>query len=399
MGNVDSYDVIVIGAGASGLWSAIELAPDHEVLVLEAGRVGAGASGYAAGFVGPFADWAPYPDAIAHSIAAFRELDGRYGFTFHERPYVELAETELAGSSLRNIYRPLFERAGYDIEYCNAAELEDRWPDRFDLSGFDGGLVKSECGVIDARDYVTALCARAREAGAEIRTQTSVETVTVENGSIVGVETEDGRIGGDVVVCATGARTNSLVGQFTEIPVRRFIYSNIRIEAEEDLSDDYPMMYGQDVWWRPEPNRPETFLVSGGMYFLPNGKRPPRSPPSEYLQEVRSVFESIVRDVSDVRVVTGSYHTCSIGSSITPDALPVIDAPASAPDGLVVVSAVTAGISISPFTGAAVRSLVTGADAPITLDPFAADRFDSTSTDFRVHEIREMPSTFPTGNY
>ncbi|OIB59041.1 NAD(P)/FAD-dependent oxidoreductase [Natrialba sp. SSL1] len=397
--SVTRAEIVIIGAGASGLWSAIELAPDHDVVVLEAGRVGAGASGYAAGFVGPFADWAPYPAAVEHSIEAFRSLDGSHGFTFHDRPYVELAETDAERESFVEDYQPLFDREGYELEYWSTSELAERWPGRFDLDGFDGGLVKVESGIIDVREYATALAETARERGAEIRTQTPVERIVTDDDTVVGVETPDGRIEAETVVCAAGAQTAPLVEPFVDVPTRQFIYCNLRVDIDGEIDDAYPMMYGRDVWWRPEPDRSQTFLISGGMYFLPERDQPPRSPPAEYLREVKAVLESVANDIDEVRIVNGSYHTCSKGSAITPDGQPVLDAPENAPDGLVIVTGVTAGISMSPFTGAAVRALVTGEEPLVSLEPFELDRFDEPSADFRVHEIQEMPSTFPTGEY
>lgn len=394
-----SHDVVIVGAGASGLWSAIELASDHDVLVLEAGRVGAGASGYAAGFVSLFEGWASSPDAVTHSIARFRDLDGEHGFTFHDRPYVEFAETAGAAEELRETYRSFFDHPDYEIEYCDADELAARWPDRFDLSGFHGGLVKSESGIVDAREYVEALAATARERGVEIRTHTPVTRVVAADGSVTGVETPDGHIEAETVVCAAGAQTDDLVAPFVSLPTRQFVYMSLRVDTDAPLPSDYPMLYARDVWWRPEPGRPRSILVSGGMYFLPERDRPPRSPPTEYLREVETVLESVWTDVGTPRVVTGSYHTCSKGSSITPDAHPVLDAPAAAPDGLVVAAATTAGISISPFTGVAVRSLVTGEEPPVSLEPFRLDRFDAVPDDFQAHGIREMPASFPTGDY
>ena len=49
-------DVAVVGAGLAGLsaaYHAIERAPGRRVAVLEAGRIGAGASGRSTGMVGP----------------------------------------------------------------------------------------------------------------------------------------------------------------------------------------------------------------------------------------------------------------------------------------------------------------------------------------------------------
>lgn len=387
----DRFDAVVVGAGASGLWAAIELARDREVLVLEADSVGAGASGAAAGFVSAFEDWAQYPKAVAHAVDRFRWLNGRHGFEFHDRPYVQLAEDAAAGETLRESFGPLIRRMGYDISYLQAEAVLDRWPGVLAFDEFHGALVNEESGIVDAGAYVESLAALASDRGVEIRTDTPVESVRVDGDAVTGVVTESGAVAAETVVCAAGAGSADLVVPFVDCPLRRFVYCNVHVERNGEIPDDHPMLYGDDLWWRPEPDRPSTLLVSGGTYFVPEGGHPPEEPPAEYLDEIKTWLPRMAVDVGPDGVVEGSFETCSGGSTITPDALPILDAPTEAPDGLVVAAGVTAGISMSPFTGAAVRSLVTGDPAPVPLDPFRADRFDSPGTSFRVHDIREPP--------
>lgn len=47
-------DVVIVGAGVVGCATARELAPDHDVVVLDKGQPASGAAGHAAGIV---ADW------------------------------------------------------------------------------------------------------------------------------------------------------------------------------------------------------------------------------------------------------------------------------------------------------------------------------------------------------
>lgn len=383
-------DTLIIGAGASGLWAALELSRDQDVAVVEANSVGSGASGSAAGFVSAFADWAPYPAAVTHAVEQFRWLDGQHGFSFVERPYVELVETAAEATSLQETYAPLFDNDGYDIAYLSAEELAARWPESIQPDEFHGGLMLEESGIIQPQVYVEALATVARNRGVEILTETPVQGVRTASDEVVGVATADGDLTAGAVVCAAGTGNSQLVAPFVDLPIREFVYMNVHVQAP-GLYEKAPMLYGRDIWWRPDLVEPETLLVSGGMYFLDEPGHAPSSPPEEYRAEIEATLPAMARNVPEVDIVEGSYQTCPTGSAVTPDGLPILDAPKEAPDGLVVVSGVTGGISMSPFTGRAVRALVTGEDIPVPLDPFRLDRFDDRPSEFQVHGIRELP--------
>lgn len=396
-GTAPRHDVIVVGAGASGCSAARELATDHDVLLLDAGEVGGGASGQAAGFVSVFDEWAPYPDAVKYAIESFRSLDGTHGFEFVDRPYLELLRSEAEVEAARDTYEPLLVDEGYELAVLDAEAISARWPGRFDLTDIAGGVLKPESGIIDPKAFTVALAEDARDRGVDVRTQTRVEQIRTDDEGVMGVVADGESIAADTVVCTAGAQTDRLVEPFAGLPVRQFIYCNVRVMIDGDLPPDYPMVYGDDVWWRPEPWSPGTLLVSGGMYFLPERDRPPRRPPVEFLEEVERTLPRLATDVETVRFVTGSEHTCPNGTSVTPDGQAIIDAPAGAPDGLVIATAVDAGISMAPFTGRAVRSLVAGEASLVPFAPFALARFDEVEADFRIHGISEMPGEFPGG--
>lgn len=83
----------------------------------------------------------------------------------------------------------------------------------------------------------------------------------------------------------------------------------------------------------------------------------------------------------DARVA--SEGCCPTGDAMSPDWLPIIDAPDDAPEGLVIATAFSGlGLTASPVAAAAVRELVDGYGAPFSLETFSLDRFDDRSSDF-----------------
>lgn len=386
----DSDEVVVVGGGVVGLSAARELAPDHEVTLLEAGAVGDGASGHAAGFVSAFAHWDPFEAAVRASLTFFREFDGRHGFEFVERPYVHLASSDTEAADLRDSHATLLASDDSDVTFLDGAALDARWPGVFDRSVMVGGLVKPG-GIIDPAAYVRALAVDACERGVEIREGTPVTGFHVDGDRVAGIETPDGTVAAAAVVVAAGADTAGLVAPSVDLPVRRFVYHNARVTVDGDLPDGLPMAYADGLWWRPEPRLPGALLVSGGEHFLPESGEPPGSPPAGFHEELRETLARFVPDAVDPRVVPGSDHTCPNGTAITPDGLPVVDAPPEAPDGLVVATGFTAGVSMSPLAGRLVRAVLTGEAAPAPPERFVLDRFDAPADDFAVPGIRKAP--------
>ena len=83
--------------------------------------------------------------------------------------------------------------------------------------------------------------------------------------------------------------------------------------------------------------------------------------------------------------------TCPTGDAATPDGVPIVDAPAEGPDGLVVATGMHGfGIMLAPVAGVAARARVTGDDPPFPSAPYALDRFADCSTDFGSSYIQEQ---------
>lgn len=192
---------MVVGGGVIGAACAERLArAGHRVVLLERDRVGAHASGAAAGLL------APHTEAMGgegrQSLAMFPELVER----LHAETGIDVEY--VAGESLS----PAFDAAEASALQRLAGDHGGRWVDAIEARrlepalhpGARGAAIFEESQVTPPR-FTRALVAAAAKRGAEIREGTPA--VVIEAG---GVRTADGRVEADAVVLAAGPWTAAL---------------------------------------------------------------------------------------------------------------------------------------------------------------------------------------------
>ena len=209
-------DVVVVGAGVIGSAIAAELAPDHEVLVLDKEVPGGEASSLAAGLVAPTLFMHQEPEAAVHANQFFRSFSGTGEFEFTERRRVELARPETADEARRQATE--MKRKGFPVSFVDAADIEDSHR-AFDLSEFSGAIEIADAGFVDdPHVYVRALAADAERNGAEIESGIEVTEIRTEDDEVAGVRTDAGEFDAPNVVVAAGWRTRELVSEYVDLP-------------------------------------------------------------------------------------------------------------------------------------------------------------------------------------
>jgi glycine/D-amino acid oxidase-like deaminating enzyme len=196
--------VVVVGGGVNGLsvaWGLAERGAD--VLVLDKGRLGAGASGIAGGIVRNYYRSEAITELVRLSVEMFEEDPEAYGF--RQVGYIAAVPPAQADDLLA--IREQHERAGYESELVVGADrcreyLSWSWSDW--AAPVEAVLHERRGGWADSMQTVRRLAERARAAGAEIREGVEVGAFEIRDGRAEALITSEGRVACETVVVAPG---------------------------------------------------------------------------------------------------------------------------------------------------------------------------------------------------
>ena len=376
-----SERVAIIGAGVIGCAVARELAAEYDVAVFDKGQVAGEASALAAGEITMLSSYEDYPEIGWHAIDFFRRYDGTGNFTFTELPSIGLVRPEKEDEKRR--YAERLASDGLPVSFLNAETASERYP-TFDFSDHAGVIEYGVSGFVDPYTFAITLQNDARANGATVHTDTPVRDLVVESGEIVGLETANDTVDADYVVCAAGWRSRDFLIDHVPIPIRPYRTQCIVLEPEIPLPDGFPMGWypGKHVYFRPEHNG--DFLIGGWSFAEEN----PEDASGQADEAFRNHVAELVPQFLDGFDRAGYVDDWAGIDGATPDTRPILDAPADAPEGLVVATGFNGrGIMTAPVAATAVRSLITDGDAPFPMEPFSIDRFDTRSDDFEFISI------------
>jgi glycine/D-amino acid oxidase-like deaminating enzyme len=195
---------VVVGGGVNGLSVAWRLAErGADVVVLDKGRVGSGATGSAGGIVRNYYRAEAITELVAMSVEIFESEPEAYGF--RQVGYLA-AVPERQVDDLVAI-REQHERVGYASELVVGAErcreyLTWTWAD-WDAP-VEAILHERRGGWADPMQTVRHLVNRARGAGAEVREGVEVVGFELGEGGVEAIATSEGRLECETVVIAPG---------------------------------------------------------------------------------------------------------------------------------------------------------------------------------------------------
>jgi glycine oxidase len=362
-------DVIVVGGGVIGLSIAREIAKDGgEVLLLERGELGEGASWAAAGMLAPQSE-AARDNAFFRLCSASREvyprwLDSLSRETGIDASYSRSGLLYLAGSSQEmsslDARFSWQQQAGMKVQALSAQETCELEPAI--TMPIAGALLMSEESHVTPRKLVSALIASCLTRNVKIRTRQLVSEVLSDGGSAAGVRVEAERIFGGTIVIASGAWTSQIRGVAPQVPISPRKGQILCLAARTPVLTHI-------VRWG------ETYAVQRASGELVIGAT------DENAGFDRSMTASGVGKLLAAAQQLSSATSClpiqDMWSGLrpaAPDGLPVLGW-GELPNLLFATGHYRNGVLLAPVTASIASALVQGRPSPSPLEPFRPSRF------------------------
>lgn len=211
-------DVIVVGAGAAGLSSALQLAlRGQKVRVFDQGALASGSTSRASGLLGQLRGTPEATRALVESVRILKELEARGGVKLYgQTGSLRVANTPERAAEVRYHYK-LGRAAGLDIELMEPADAARIIP----FMRTDDLLACCFCptdGYLDPPNLAALYIRLAREAGVEFHEHEPVEALLLPGGRAGGVRSAQGKYTAGVVLNASGPWAK-LVAEYADTPL------------------------------------------------------------------------------------------------------------------------------------------------------------------------------------
>ena len=198
--------IVIIGGGAIGCSLAYHLgrAGECDVLLLEKAHLTEGCTWHAAGLVGQLRGKKNLTRLMQNSVAVYDRLEGETGVAIDWR---KVGSLRLAASPERwsEIRRSMTQARsfGFECHGLEAKEAEDLFP-FIDRKGVVGAAFVPSDGYVDPSGLTQAYAKGARNADVSLREGVLVTEVAVDGGRAVGIVTDHGMVGCEILVNCAG---------------------------------------------------------------------------------------------------------------------------------------------------------------------------------------------------
>jgi sarcosine oxidase subunit beta len=378
---MDSYDVIVIGAGVIGSSVAYHLAKlgAKRVLVLDRTQIGAGTTSQSSGILRTHysvienvelaqASWQVFKnfsEYLGDAEASAGLVKCGYLIAAPDGPKREPLRQALAGQRAK----------GITVQELDAQQASSLLPiARFDDAALIG--YEPEAGFADAYLVATGFARAARRLGVKIIEGVEVQQLLHENGKVTGVETSQGRFASETVVSTQNIWAGD-IERWTGIP------TPVNAERHAVLALEGPQAYTFQMPVYKDLGSPGMLYCRsyGGAQMLVSEGTVGETLPAPDNEQGDISMDYVVEVGAQVAERFPSFETAGLASSwtgvydVTPDWNPVLGRLLDL-QGLVVGYGFSGhGFKLSPGVGRVLAQEALGLKTDVPLAPYALERF------------------------
>jgi sarcosine oxidase, subunit beta len=366
---VSTFDLIIVGAGITGLSSGYWLARQGaRVLILDKGRVAYEASSRAVGFQSLRGENPPEIPLAAAANELWHTLDEQLGYPTEWSPsgrlWVALSDREYADFSRT---ATLWQAQSLPVRLIDAAEVRELIPAVTDR--VVGGLYTKRGGHANPQRTSQAFAWAFLDQGGTIHEQTPVLGVEMKGGRVVGVRTPDGLIAAGAVIICAGPQAALLARPLgIEWPI-----VTARVEAcvtapIANLFDMAIVANGLSI----RQTRRGNILYCGGPHEWVDVDltSEPAKPATPVMQgEARRAVELL-----PVLENTPLLRTWGGIVEVSPDHACIVER-VTAPERLIIATASGHGIGLAPAMGKVISELAISGTTTIPIDGLSLSRF------------------------
>jgi D-amino-acid dehydrogenase len=376
----EAYEAIVVGGGIVGASTAYHLARDGLTTLLIDRRDEGRATNAGAGILSPATssrssdgDWfefattaVDYYDDLVSALEA--EQDGPHGYAKRGLLNVAFGDDEV------EMYDEVLERirerqaagdppAEGTIRELSPEKARQHFPP---LGETKRAFYYDDAARVDGREFERAL-RRAGESYGLDTVDASVERLTIDDGTIAGVVTDDGERAADAVVVAGGAWSNTFGEQLgVEIPVEPQRGQIVHLGLDAD-TEGWPIV---------SPYR-HKYMVSwddGRVAVGATRETGSGFEPETTVEGIQEVFTEALRVAPGL--ADASLREVRVGlRPLTEDRLPVLGEVPGVSGAFLATGHGPTGLQLGPYSGKLIADAVRGEDVSKELKPFSVERF------------------------
>jgi len=381
---VNSYDVVVIGAGVIGSSVAFHLAKfgAKNVLVLDRGSIGAGTTSQSSGILRTHYSVKENVELARQSWAVFNDFAQYLGDEEASCGLVKCGYMIVAaeGDKLEPLRASLKQQQdqGIPLELLNQKQAKELLPiARFEDAALIG--YEPEAGFADAYLVATSFARAARRGGVTVRENAEVHKVIIESGKVVGVSTSIGDFATPMVISTQNIWTPELAGWTgRSLPVVPERHAVLALECS-DAKYSYTMPVFKDL---ASPGMLYYRSYGGNQMLVSEGVVGEKLNTAE-VEQGDIPMDYIVDVGAQVAERFPNYETAGIASSwtgvydVTPDWNPVLGKLPGI-EGLVVGYGFSGhGFKLSPTVGRVLAQEALGLPTDVSLKPYSIERFQT----------------------